>query len=218
MFAFLFTLKFWLIIGTAGMFACAAAKRTRYTMSVWQCALFTWLLTATGVAGAKLLFALENGLRSWDGVSFFGSVFLIPILMPLIGLLFRLKPGQTMDLCAPCVAIMIAVLRVNCFLSGCCGGLFVQIGYSGFRWPTQSMDSIGNVLILMWLLQKEEDGKQKNIQYPLFMICYGIMRFLLEFLRDTPKNWLCLSHGQWFSIASVILGSLWIAAENRRKQ
>ena len=29
---------------------------------------------------------------------------------------------------------------------------------------------------------------------------------MLEFFRDTPKDWLYLSHGQWFSIVSAIAG------------
>lgn len=203
-------LKAFLVIGTLGMFICVAFRRRVYGLSILHCAVFTLLLTAAGVAGAVLLYAIENGFSAWNGVSFFGSVFLIPVVMPIIGLLFRQRPGQTMDICAPCVAIMIACLRISCFLTGCCGGWTMCIEGLCFAWPTQMLDSIGDLMIMVWLLQREEKNKAFGTLYPLFMVLYSTMRFFLEFLRDTPKDWLLLSHGQWFSALAVLIGVLWL--------
>lgn len=214
---YLGTLKigtYWLMlaVGAVGMFFCVLYRRKSFPLRRRSSVLFTLILTVVGVLGAKLLFALENlkemlknGL-SLGGVSFFGSVFLILMLMPLLGRLFRLQGGQTLDLCAPCVAIMIGCMRVGCFFSGCCGGWEACIGNWCFHWPTQAMDSIGDFAILFLLMQWEEQGKQKNLLYPWFMVLYSTMRFFIEFLRDTPKNWLFLSHGQWFSLAAVAIG------------
>ena len=203
-----------LILGTAGMFLCTYHRRKLFEMQPWQCAAFTLLLTFVGVAGAMLLFFLESG--SFGGVSFFGSVFLIAVLMPFVGLLFRLKPGQTLDICGPCVAIMIGCMRFNCFLSGCCGGWEMCIGTFCFSWPTQAMDSLGDFTILLWLLHLEKLRKATGQLYPLFMISYSVMRFLLEFLRDTSKDWLLLSHGQWFAIIAIVFGIIWIMISKRR--
>lgn len=203
-----------LLLGTAGMFVCLWGRRKRFSLNLWQSVVFTVLLTLVGVAGAMLLFYLESG--SFGGVSFYGSVFLIPLLMPLIGMLFRLKPGQTMDLCGPCVAIMIGCMRFNCVLSNCCGGWQVCLGALCFSWPTQAMDSIGDFAIMLWLLQLEREHRAKGALYPGFMIAYSIMRFLLEFLRDTPKDWLYLSHGQWFALAAIVAGLLWITLQKQR--
>lgn len=193
-----------LLLGTAGMYLCMRMRRGIFHLVRWQCGALTALLTACGVAGAMLLYFLESG--KLGGVSFFGSVFLIPLLMPLLGLLFHLKPGQTNDLCAPCVAIMIGCMRVNCFLSGCCGGIEARLGDFRFTWPTQALDSIDDFLILFWLLQLESRGKGSGKLYPLFMLSYSVMRFFLEFLRDTPKDWLGFSHGQWFALMAVLIG------------
>lgn len=160
-----------------------------------------------------MLYFLESG--SIGGVSFYGSVFFIPLLMPLVGLLFRLKPGQTMDLCGPCVAIMIGCMRFSCFLTGCCGGWTVCVGTLCFEWPTQVMDSIGDFAIMTYLLYSEEKKPQSGKLYPMFMIAYSVMRFGLEFLRDTAKDWLYLSHGQWFAITAVLLGVLWIELQSK---
>lgn len=192
------------------MLVCILTRRKKFSLSVPQSVAFTLLLTATGVVGAKLLFFMESGFQGWEGISFFGSVFLIPLLVPLSGYLFRLTPGQPLDLCAPCVAIMIAVLRVNCFLSGCCGGWSVCIGSLCFHWPTQIIESFGDVFILYQLLSQENKSAYNGRLYPSFMILYGVLRFFIEFLRDTPKNWLMMSHGQWFAVASILIGALWI--------
>ena len=92
-------------IGSLGMLMYALYIRKEYSLAVWRCVLFAFVLTVVGVLGAKLLYVLENirhtlenGI-SFGGVSFFGSVFLIPLLMPLTGKMFRLKPGAVMDLC-----------------------------------------------------------------------------------------------------------------------
>ena len=201
-----------LLVGTAGMLICAYRRRALFELSLVQCVCFTLLLTICGVIGAMLLFFLETG--SFGGVSFYGSVYLIPMIMPLVGLIFHLKPRQTMDLCGPCVAIMIGCLRINCFISGCCGGWEICLGNLCFHWPTQMIDSVADFAIMAWLLQTEEKHACSGKLYPMFMASYSVVRFFLEFLRDTPKDWLWLSHGQCFSIIALAVGLIWIKFSN----
>lgn len=205
-----------LLIGMLCIFLCVLRLRTRFYMSSLQCCIFTVLGTIVGVAGAMILYFVESGF--WGGISFFGSVYLIPLIMPLVGKFLGLKWGNTTDLCAPCVAIMIGCMRVNCFLSGCCGGRETCIGNFTFVWPTQVIDSISDFIILGWLLRLEFLGKTKEKLYPLFMLAYSIMRFGLEFLRDTPKDWLGLSHGQCFAIISVVVSLMWFFCISRKRQ
>ena len=208
------TFPIMLVTGIIGMYLCTYKRRTLFSLNFWQCGGFSALLTLVGVAGAMLLHFLENG--SFGGVSFYGSVFLIPILMPLAGLLFRLKPSQSMDICGPCVAIMIGCMRVNCFLSGCCGGWEMCIGEICFAWPTQVIDSFGDFAIMAGLLRIEKNRPQSGLLYPMFMVLYSIMRFILEFLRDTQKDWLYLSHGQWFALLAILVGTIWLWIAKKR--
>lgn len=209
---------YWLMLGAGavGMLVCLLQRKGRFRLSIVQCVLFTCLLTVVGFSGAKLLYILENirdtienGI-SLGGVSFFGSVFLIPILMPLVGKAFRLDRRETMDICGPCVAIMIGCMRFGCFMQGCCGGWLAHIGEMYFFWPTQPVESICDFLILLWLIRKEEDPRYHGKLYPQFMVLYGCIRFVIEFFRDTPKVWLYLSHGQWFSLIAIATGLIWI--------
>ena len=203
-------------VGAAGVFLCLLYRRKRFGLRAWQCLAFSLLAVAIAFLGAKILHALENWERilqdgfSWGGVSLFGSVFLIPLLTPLVGRLFGLRPSQSTDICGPCAAVMLGFVRAGCHFGGCCGGWLMQLGKHSFHWPTQIVESVGAFAILGLLLQLEEDGTHVGKLYPLFMIAYGGLRFVVEFFRDTAKPWLYLGHGQWFALAAILIGILWM--------
>ena len=195
-----------LMLGALSMFLLLLLRRRQYGLSKVKAMLFCGLLLGCGIAGAKLLYFLESGGSSFSGMSFFGSVFLVPIAMPLIGNIMGIDAGKVPDLCAPCVASIISFMRFGCFCGGCCGGTYSS---SGFRWPTQLMEGFGDLLILFGLLYVEGKGKQGTL-YPIFLVGYGVLRFFVEFLRDTSKNIFGFSNGQLFAIAAVIVGILFL--------
>lgn len=202
--------------GAAGVFLCLLRRRSRFELRIWQCLAFTLLAVVIAFVGAKLLYNLENWGNGWSslfyvgGLSLFGSVFLIPVLIPLAGKLLGLRPGQALDICGPCAAVMLGFVRAGCHFSGCCGGWWFRLGARSYRWPTQVMESIGAFAILGLLLQLEEEGKHQGKLYPLFMMLYGGLRFAVEFFRDTDKPWLGLGHGQWFGLTAILIGILWM--------
>ena len=151
---------YWLmfVVGVCSMGALALRARGRYGLSVPRALALTLMLTVCGLLGTKLLYILENWRETLEngltlgGQSFFGAVYLIPLLMPLGGRLLGLSPGRTLDACAPCVASIIGFMRMGCFLNGCCGGWEMTLGSLRFHWPTQIMESLGDFLILGILL------------------------------------------------------------------
>lgn len=193
--------NFFLSVGAVGMLVLMLLRRHRYSLSIAQAVLYTLILLIIGIAGAKLLFFFESGLKSFSGMSFYGAVYLVLLAMPLIGFAFKLKPVDSLDACAPCVAAIIGFQRFGCYCAGCCGG--IPMGDRGAVWPTQLLEGVGDMAILCFLLTVEGREMSRGKCYPLFLLCYGIMRFVIEFVRDTPKDWLGLSHGQWFSIAGI---------------
>ena len=206
---------FMILVGAVGMLIRMLYCRRRFELNILQCAVFTVVLTVCGVAGAVLLFQLENGFQG-SGVSFYGSVFLIPIVMPLFGKLFKLRVSQTLDLVAPCIAIMVGFIRIGCFMEGCCGGCVVYVGDTYFQWPTQIMECIGDFIIAGWLLRVEAKEKWQGALCPLFMLSYSIMRFFLEFLRYVPDKWFGLGHGQCFAIVSIAISVFWLAKHRKK--
>lgn len=199
-------------VGLIGIGVLTLLRRRRYRLSVPAGLIFTLYMPVLGLLGAKLLYVLENldmvrlvGLKL-GGLSFFGSVWLILLLMPVLGLSLKLRPGESLDAAAPGVAVMIGFLRVGCFFNGCCGGVTVRRASSSFTYPTQMIESIGDFLILFLLLEWEKRDGHEGKLYPGFLVLYGVLRFTVEFMRNTPKGNLGLSNGHWYSIASMILG------------
>lgn len=198
-----------MILGFVLMLVLMLIRRKHYGISAFKAILFTVLVMFSGVLGCKILYILENikdtienGI-SFGGFSFFGAVFLVAPLMILFGKLMKIPIKTTLNASAICVCAMIGTIRFGCFLNGCCGGWTAQIGNITFTWPTQIIESIFDFLLLIWLIRNDNKGK-KNL-YLRFMLHYSEYRFIIEFFRDTPKDWLYLSHGQWFAIIAITI-------------
>ena len=81
-----------------------------------------------------------------------------------------------------------------------------NIGDYYFTFPTQIIEATYDFLILHIFLKYEKEGIARGFFYPKLLLLYGGGRFFIEFLRSTDKDWLYLSHAQWFSIISLIIG------------
>lgn len=197
-------------------------RRKRLGIGRGKAFLFATAVLILGVLGCKILYILESldevrkvGI-SCGGFSFFGSVFLIPLLIVPIGKPLGLSGRDSLDSSAICILAMLATIRLGCFLNGCCGGRPIDIGGSSVTFPTQIIECAFDCVILVYLLKCERKKKFRGYLYPIFLLLYGIVRFPIEILRDTPKDWLYLSHAQWFSLASIAVGLFFEL--RRRKQ
>lgn len=202
-----------MVIGFLSVGILTFRRRTVYGLSRPQAFTFTVLVLFSAMLGTKLLYVIEswehvaaNGVRLTSGFSLFGSIFLVPPAMWLTCRMYKMGPAKALDAAAPCAPLMFCIMRFACFLNGCCGGWETHIGAVAFRWPTQIMESFGDLMIFMWLLSHEKSEDRQGSLYPMMMVGYGALRFGLEFLRDTQKDWLYLSHGQWFSVIAMIIG------------
>ena len=201
---------------------CIRAKKK--TLKQYQSVLLTITVVLISFLGAKILYymeqpkiLLESGIR-FGGVSFFGSVFLVPVIMMVICKKTKLSYHRTMDFLSPSLMLMLAILRVGCLISDCCGGTSVVFaGVYVEKFPTQITECVFDLLILAGILIYEKYWQKEGRLYYFIMVYYGIIRFFIEFLRDTPKDWFYMSHGQWFSIISVCAGG-WMLRKIGRQE
>lgn len=203
------------IVGLAGMCILCRLRKDEYKITGFQSILTGVLLGIFGFIGAKILYTLENlsyvlqngpGL---GGVSFFGTVFFMPIVIPIMGLAMKTDPRRYLDYCTPAGVLMLACIRCGCFMRGCCGGITVWVGANPVIFPTQLMECTLDLILLFLILRLDRSRKFVNGLYAVFMGAYGIIRFALEFLRDTPKSHLGMSNGQWFSILALALSAVY---------
>ena len=109
------------------------------------------------------------------------------------------------DYFTPFGLILLACVRTGCFLNGCCGAVTLWIGSTPIILPVQLMEVVLDLLILELCFWIEKKYMFQGWMYPAFMLSYGVCRFLLEFLRKTPKDFLSLSHGQIFSLIAIAI-------------
>ena len=202
--------KGFLAAGALSIIALTLWRRQKYGLSMLSAVCFSMLLIITGTLGAKLLSFAKSGFTSFNGMAFYGSIFLNLLLVPLFGLPFRMKPAQSWDLSAPAAALLISCFRFGCYCAGCCGGVLCTIGSFTFRWPAQMLESFGDMVLTVILLRLEGKEICRGLLHPIFLVSYGSMRFVIEWMRDMPELILGLSEGHWNSLLSILIGVVWL--------
>ncbi len=145
----------------------------------------------------------------------------------------RSKPfWQVMDFAAPCVPTGLAAGRVGNFINGELWGraadpslpwamVFPQSGSMIPRHPSQVYQFLLEGLLLfviLWLYGRKEH-KPAQVS-AMFLMGYGVLRFIAEYFRE-PDAFLGLlslglSMGQWLCIPMVVGGLLlWLWADSR---
>ncbi|MEI6875672.1 MAG: prolipoprotein diacylglyceryl transferase family protein [Spirochaetota bacterium] len=125
---------------------------------------------------------------------------------------------RTGDPFAPALALGLAIGRVGCFLNGCCYGIpsdlpwACDFGDGIQRHPTQIYSAVFDLGLFAYLWLVRASVVTRGELFRRFLYLFGIFRFLIEFLRDTPKVLLGLSGFQW-----AMLGMLaWLILRDRR--
>ncbi len=102
--------------------------------------------------------------------------------------------------------------RIGCFCAGCCYGIETD-SWLGMQfphlpnpvYPTQLFEALFLFAlsgILLYLALK----KHNKFAMPIYILSYGVWRFLIEFIRgdDRGAYFLSLSPSQWFSLLGII--------------
>ncbi len=126
------------------------------------------------------------------------------------------------DLTSPFIALGLFFGRMGCFLNGCCYGkptslpwgvTFPQRGTPPHVHPTQLYEAIGALGIFTVLYFIVRPRKRVHGQvFAGLLVGYGVLRFLLEFLRDDARGgFLGLSTSQWLGIPLIAGGVILLA-------
>lgn len=193
-----------------------------------------------GFLGAKLLFVLvefdhflEDPMQvlGSEGFVVYGGIIAGVLAAVLYCRIKKLSFLEYFDLLAPSVSIAQGFGRIGCFLAGCCygrethafwgvtfpEGSFAPAGVPLI--PTQLLSSAGDFAITGILLLYSRHSKQKGNTGALYLLLYGIGRFLVEFLRSDDRGTVgILSTSQFISIGIVLLAILMFWRNSVRKK
>ncbi|MEO8861168.1 MAG: prolipoprotein diacylglyceryl transferase family protein [Ginsengibacter sp.] len=187
--------------------------------------LLVWLImTIISIAVLVSLAELMNRIKGTPVLVYYHHEFAI-ILSITIFLFFTEHHHilQYLDITAAGLGIVLAFGRIGCFMAGCCHGKpscygihyhkeHAEMGFPYYYietplFPVQIIEASGVLLIVIVMVFSILNRVQAGIAFAIYILCYGVLRFLLEFARgDISRPYYGpLSEAQWFS---VILSTL----------
>ena len=125
----------------------------------------------------------------------------------------RIPYGYLMDFCAPAECVMLALMKYQCLVDGCCSGrVMLEIAMDGsVVFPSQIVELINALLLMAVLMGMAFFKKWRGKIYPWYLVIYGSTRFILNFFRaDIEPLLLGLPAGNLWSLLSIFIGILWL--------
>ena len=171
---------------------------------------YSWSEFVDAVKANGFMWILQGGLVFYGGLiggvigAFLGAKFV------------KVKLSSYSDAIVPTMPLAHAIGRMGCFCAGCCYGKVTEswIGMSfpaaglaeGVRViPTQLIEAGANILVFLFLLWFTRKRRKGFTSLYVYLIIYGVERFLIEYLRGDEIRGIfgAFSTSQWISIALV---------------
>ncbi len=183
--------------------------------------------------GAKVVYLLAEGWLYWESPdrwlilatgktvigALLGGFAGVEIAKKCVG--YQAPTGDWFAIVAP---VGITLGRVGCLLHGCCNGIACSRAWWTLRdargierWPAVPAEIGFNLIAIGAVGVMRRRGILPGQHFHIYLIGYGVFRFMHEFLRATPR----LSHGitgyQVAALAVVLLGTVGFVRRYRKK-
>lgn len=167
--------------------------------------LLSVLHTVLGVLSVKVFALFETG--DFSNMSLFGGVFFMPLFYWGVAKLAKQKAADVFDVFTICLVFTLMCARLNCMISGCCLGAHIPIeGLTHLRFPTRELELLFYVILLSRLWRKVLNRSARGMIYPIYMISYGIFRFVTEMLRFSDRTDSILHVSHLWALLSLGIG------------
>lgn len=196
-----------LLLGCGTLFNVYWLHRCRERLHLrWLSVLLLSVLhTVLGVLSVKVFALFETG--NFSNMSLFGGVFFMPLFYWGVAKLAKQKTADVFDVFTICLVFTLMCARLNCMISGCCLGAHIPIeGLTHLRFPTRELELLFYVLLLSRLWRKVVTGSARGMIYSIYMISYGIFRFVTETLRFSDRTDSILHVSHLWALLSLGIG------------
>ena len=82
-----------------------------------------------------------------------------------------------------------------------------MIGNTNCRVPTRALELLFYLIFIIITADKIYKNKTSGYVYPIYMLSYGVFRFIIEFMRESDAN-SALHIGHIWSIISISVGCI----------
>lgn len=182
--------------------------------------------------GAKVVYLFSEGWMHWHDHNrwvqlatgktitggLLGGYAGVELAKRLVG--YTIATGDSFAIIAP---IGIILGRVGCWFHGCCRGVVCAESWYTLRdadgisrWPSVPAEILFNCLALQAVLLLRKRQLYPGQHFHLYLIGYGLFRFLHEFMREEPHLVGPITGYQLAALAIVLLGVAGFA--RRRKE
>ena len=182
----------------------------------------------SGFVGAKLLYWLveldtiiQNPHFLLESITA-GFVFYGALIGGVLGMAIyaKIKKHALLaytDLVLPAFMVGQGIGRIGCFFAGCCYGKLTDGWFAvtfpagtaaaGTRIPTQLMECAFCVICGILLMMSMRKEKHYGLTSAVYLMTYGVWRFIIEFFRDDDRGSVgVLSTSQFIGIFIVLAG------------
>lgn len=202
-----------LAVGTVAMGIPIMIMSARYEVAMWKAVPTILMLTISGTAGTFLMYYVEN--QRFGGLSFYGAVFLVPIVFLVVAPILQVSYGKEMDFCAVGECIMLALMKFHCIIGDCCLGRVLWVLSDGtlIRFPSRLAEMVVAFILFVILYRWAMQGKNHGELYIWYIILYGSSRFVLNIFRESwVTKEMILPFGNIWSLAAVTIGAILMLA------
>jgi len=183
------------------------------------------LMVVSGIAGGRIAYILvyewgEFLAAPWtffspgfSGLIWYGGF--IGGLLAFTLYIWRknLSFWEMADMFAPYLALGYAVVRIGCFLNGCCYGIPTGTEFGVVfpvvdnlhRHPTQLYSSFLNVIIFIYLIRLLRNKSFDGQVFIAYLMGYSVYRFIIEFFRFSLINYGPFTLGQIYTIVLFVI-------------
>ena len=187
----------------------------------WYTALILAVIhTVVGVVCVKAFAAFEGviGPGEAGNLSLYGGVFFMPVFYYAGAKLFRRDVKTVFDIFSMPLIFTLFCSRFNCLVNGCCRG--VVIPGTGMRYPTREAEIVFYLILLHILGTKVFKRRFDGRVYPIYMLSYGIFRFIVEWFRESEHIFGIVHISHIWSLLAAIIGAVFcfILADRQKKK
>lgn len=153
------------------------------------------------------------------GYVFYGGLLGILLGLYIFSRIFGFSSSALFDASAPVIPFVHGFGRIGCFFGGCCYGIeyhgvcHIDYPYNSLspylnlvsRFPVQLLESFFNFSLFIFLFFYGRKRRRPGLLISIYLIAYGIIRFILEFFRgDSIRGHIFFfSTSQWISIIII---------------
>ena len=194
-----------LTLASGGVFGWLFINREKLHAKWWEVLIVTLIHVVYGVLTVKFFALLEAGfdVAKAGNMSLFGGIFFMPLFYVAYALIKKLPFTLVFDIFTICLVGTLFFARINCLYAGCCIGM--HIGDSAARWPTRGFELLYDAIFMTFTLPWIYKNKSLGRAYPIYMMSYGLTRFISEWFRESTSS-SPFHIGHIWAIVSMVVG------------